>query len=144
AQRKPRRRTEGRSDHQAKTASAKRAVDHRLKPEQVLKIIEAASLMRDAFLVVLLYTTAIRIGDARGLLHEDFRLEENVIGVTPRLHGNNARVKNGKARPIPVLDFVMTMYEDYVASDESLPAFETGTNYVFCNIAKAQIGRGLT
>jgi integrase/recombinase XerD len=143
-QRKARRHTESRSDHKAKAASAKRAVDHRLTPEQVLKIIEAASLMRDAFLVVLLYTTGIRIGEARGLLHEDFRLEENVIWVTPRIHENNARVKSGKARPIPALDFVMTMYEDYVASDEYLPAFETGTNYVFCNIAKAQIGRGLT
>ncbi|MDF2974751.1 MAG: hypothetical protein K0R61_5201, partial [Microvirga sp.] len=62
--------------------------------------------------------------EARGLLHEDFRLEENVVWVTPRIHENHARVKNGKARPIPVLDFVMTMYEDYVASDEYLPAVD--------------------
>jgi integrase len=36
------------------------------------------------------------------------------------------------------------MFEDYVASDEYLPAFESGTDFIFCNIIKGRIGRGLT
>jgi len=142
--RKARRKVESRSDKQAKAAAAKRAADHRLKPEQVLKIIQSATLMRDALLVVVLYTTGMRIGEARGLLHDDFRLDENVIWVTPRALENGARVKNGRARPIPVPDFIMKLYEDYVASDEYLDAFESGTAHVFCNVVKGRIGRGLT
>ena len=141
--RKARRPRESRSDKTAQAASAKRAATHRLKPEQVLQIIEAATTMRDAFLVVLLYVTGMRIGEARGLLHEDFRLDENVVWVTPRTLENGARVKSGKPRPIPVPEFIMRMYEDYIASDEYLPAFETGTDFVFCNIFSGRVGRGL-
>lgn len=142
--RKARRNTERRADKKAKAAAAKRAADSRLLPEEVFRIIEAAALARDAFLVVILYTTGMRIGEARGLLHEDFRLGENVIWVTPRDLENGARVKSGKARPIPVPDFIMSMYEDYIASDEYLAAFESGTDFVFCNVLGGRIGRGLT
>lgn len=142
--RKAQRRSERRADRTVKAAAAKRAADARLRPEQVLRIIEAATLARDAFLVVLLYTTGMRIGEARGLHHEDIRLDENVIWVTPRTLENGARVKNGKPRPIPVPGFILRLYEDYLASDEYLPAFETGTDYVFCNVQGGRIGRGLT
>ena len=77
--RKARRLRESRSDQTARAASAKRAATHRLTPEQVLRIIEAATTMRDAFLVVLLYVTGMRIGEARGLWHEDFQLDENIV-----------------------------------------------------------------
>ena len=142
--RKARRKVESRSDKQAKAAAAKPCSRPQVKPEQVLKIIQSATLMRDALLVVVLYTTGMRIGEARGLLHDDFRLDENVIWVTPRALENGARVKNGRARPIPVPDFIMKLYEDYVASDEYLDAFESGTAHVFCNVVKGRIGRGLT
>jgi integrase/recombinase XerD len=142
--RKPRRKIESRSDKHAKAAAAKHAADYRLKSEQVLKIIQSATLMRDALLVVVLYTTGMRIGEARGLLHDDFRLDENVIWVTPRALENGARVKSGRARPIPVPDYIMRLYEDYIASDEYLDAFESGTAHVFCNVVKGRIGRGLT
>jgi integrase/recombinase XerD len=144
AARKSRRKVESRSDQRARAAAAKRATDHRLKPEQVLRIVQAAGLMRDIFLVIVLYATGMRIGEARGLLHEDFQLDEDVIWVTPRELENGARVKNGHPRPIPVPDFIMRMYEDYVSSDEFLPAFESGTDYVFCNITGGRVGRGLT
>ena len=142
--RKARRKTERRADKKARAAAAKRAADSRLLPEQVFRIIEAATLARDAFLVVILYTTGMRIGEARGLLHDDFRLDENVIWVTPRDLENRARVKSGRARPIPVPDFIMRLYEDYIASDEYLPAFEAGSDYVFCNVQGGRIGRGLS
>ena len=64
--------------------------------------------------------------------------------MTPRTLENGARVKSGKPRPIPVPDFVLRLYEDYLASDEYLPAFETGTDFVFCNVKGGRIGRGLS
>ncbi len=142
--RKAQRPREARSDLTAKARSAQRAAEFRLKPDQVLKIVEAATTGRDAFLVVLLYVTGMRIGEARGLLHEDMRLDEDVVWVTPRHLENGARAKGGRARPIPVPGFLMRLYEDYIASDDYLPAFETGTDFVFCNIRKGRIGRGLT
>lgn len=142
--RKAQRRTERRSDKTLRAAAAKRAADSRLRPDEVFRIIEAATLARDAFLVVILYTTGMRIGEARGLFHEDIRPEENVIWVTPRTLENGARVKSGRARPIPVPDFIMRLYEDFIASDEYLPAFETGTDFVFCNVRGGRIGRGLS
>ncbi|PVE20330.1 hypothetical protein DC522_32965 [Microvirga sp. KLBC 81] len=99
-----------------------------MTPDQVLRIIEAAALMRDAFLVVVLYTTGMRIGEARGLLHEDVRPDENLVWVTPRNLENGARVKSGQPRPVPVPDFLMRMYEDYIASDEFLLAFKARTD----------------
>ena len=144
AARKAHRKTQRRTDKTARAAAAKRAADSRLLPDQVFRIIEAAALARDAFLVVILYVTGMRIGEARGLFHEDFRLDENVIWITPRSLENGARVKNGKARPVPVPDFIMRLYEDFLASDEYLPAFESGTDFVFCNIQGGRIGRGLT
>lgn len=142
--RKGQRPRESRSDKTAKARSAQRAAAFRLKPDQVLKIVEAATTARDAFLVVLLYVTGMRIGEARGLLHEDIRIDESVIWVTPRSLENGARAKGGRARPIPVPEFLLKLYEDYIASDDYLPAFETGTDFVFCNIRKGRIGRGLT
>lgn len=38
----------------------------------------------------------------------------------------------------------MRMCEDHIASDECLGAFETGTDFVFCNVRQGRIGRGLT
>lgn len=139
-----RRQYEARSDKNAKAAVAKRAANARLTPDQVLSIIRSTTKMRDGFMVVLLYVTGMRIGEARGLLHEDFKISENIIWVNPRILENNARVKNSKARPILVPEFIMRMYEDYISSDEYIDAFETGTDFVFCNIKKGRIGRGLT
>ena len=74
---------EARSDTTAKARFAQRAAEFRLKPNQVLKIVEAATMGRDAFLVVLLHIAGMRIGEARGVLHEDMRRDENVVCVKP-------------------------------------------------------------
>ena len=116
----------------------------RLSPEEVAQIAKAATSLRDTFLVLLLYTSGMRIGEARGLRHEDFDTAENTVWVRPRENENGARVKNRRGRPVIVPNFVGRMFEDYICSDEYLPAFESGTDYVFCNIERGRIGRGLT
>lgn len=99
----------------------------RLTPTEVLRLIEGCNLARDAFPIVLLYNTGLRIGEAFGLHHIDIDLLEKVIWVIPR--ENNAKVaraKSGRTRGVPVHDYVLNMYVDYLTSDEYLPAFDSG------------------
>src|SRR5690606_27520952 len=119
--------------------------EKRLVPEQVLELVKACQLLRDAFLVVLLYNTGMRIGEALGLRHADIDLTQQTIWVVPRDDNENgARAKSGRLRAIPTHGYVLNMYEDYVTSAEYLDAFESGTQYVFCNVQKGRIGRALT
>jgi len=119
--------------------------DYRLTPEEVLLLVKNCHLMRDAFLIVLLYNTGIRIGEALGLRHTDFDVTNEIIWVVPRNDNENgARAKSKRTRALPVNKYVINMYEDYITSDEYINAFESGTNYVFCNVQKGRIGRALS
>lgn len=117
----------------------------RLTPTEVLRLIEACSLARDAFLIVLLYNTGIRIGEALGLRHVDIDLAEKVVWIVPRDdNANGARAKSGRTRGVPVHDYVLNMYVDYLTSDEYSPAFETGSEYVFSNVQAGTIGHPMS
>ena len=117
----------------------------RLTAEQVLKLIECCHLLRDAYLVVLLYNTGLRLGEALGLRHADVDLSERVIWVVPRANNENgARAKAGRVRAVPVHEYVVRMYEDLMTSREYEIAFESGTDYVFCNVERGRIGRAMT
>lgn len=119
--------------------------EKRLSPEKVLLIIKACHKIRDAFLVVLLYNTGMRIGEALGLRHTDIDLKDKVIWVVPRDDNENgARAKSQRVRAIPVMSYLLDMYEDYITSDEYEGAFEAGTEYVFCNVQRGNIGRALS
>ena len=123
----------------------RKIISKRLAPEHVLELIQACRLIRDAFLVTLLYNTGMRIGEALGLRHADIDLTEGVIWVIPRIDNENgARAKSRRARAIPVMSYVLDMYEDYMTSDEYEDAFESGTEYVFCNVQRGRIGRALS
>lgn len=117
----------------------------RLTPTEVLRLIEGCNLARDAFLIVLLYNTGLRIGEALGLHHIDIDLLEKVIWVIPREdNSNGARAKSGRTRGVPVHDYVLNMYVDYLTSDEYLPAFESGSEYVFANVRAGAIGHAMS
>ena len=127
------------------TRAQKKITDKRLQPEDVLTLIQHCHLMRDAFLITLLYNTGIRIGEALGLHHSDIDIEEHAIWIVPRCDNENgARAKSGKTRGIPVMPYVTNMYEDYMMSEEYAPCFESGTAYVFCNVKAGRIGRALS
>lgn len=122
-----------------------RVLKKRLTPSEVLRLIEACHLARDAFLIVLLYNTGLRIGEALGLRHVDIDLAEKVIWVVPREDNDNgARAKSAKTRGVPVHDYVLNMYVDYLTSDEYLPAFEAGSKYAFANVKSGSIGHGMS
>lgn len=127
------------------TRARKKIIEKRLKPEQVLTLIQSCSLIRDAFLITLLYNTGMRIGEALGLRHTDIDLAERVIWIMPRHDNQNgARAKSKRTRGIPVLDYVINMYEDYITSIEYEAAFETGTEYIFCNVQRGCVGKALS
>ncbi len=87
----------------------------------------------------------MRIGEALGLRHADVDLADGVIWVIPRSDNENgARAKSKRARAIPVMPYLLEMYEDYITSTEYLAAFESGTEYVFCNVKKGRIGKALS
>lgn len=123
----------------------KRVLAKRLNPEEVLKLIEASRLIRDAFLIVLLYNTGMRIGEALGLRIGDIDLSEKVIWIIPRDDNtNSARVKSRQTRGVPVHDYVLNMYVDYLTSKEYEPAFEGGSEYVFANVKKGRLGDAMS
>jgi integrase len=123
----------------------KQVLNKRMTSAEVLRLIEACGLARDAFLIVLLYNSGMRIGEALGLRHVDIDLAEKVIWVVPRDDNTNgARAKSGRTRGVPLHDYVLNMYVDYLTSDEYLPAFESGSGYVFANVKAGTIGRAMS
>ncbi|GAY22145.1 tyrosine-type recombinase/integrase [Sphingobium fuliginis] len=86
----------------------------RLLPAEVLRLIDACSLARDAFLIVLLYNTGLRVGEALDLHHIDIDVPDKIIWIDPHEDNDNeARVKSGRTRGVPVHDYVINMYVDY-------------------------------
>jgi integrase len=117
----------------------------RLTPEQVLKLINVCTNMRDVLLLVVCYNTGARIGEVLGLRHSDINHQDCIISLYKREDNENgARAKSWTPRHVPVNPYVIRMYEDYLVSDEYRAAFETGSDYVFTNIFEGRIGRALT
>ena len=77
------RRTTRRKDHYLSGDTGRiqqKVLKKRLTPTEVLRLIEGCNLARDAFLIVLLYNTGLRIGEALGLHHIDIDLLERSSG----------------------------------------------------------------
>ena len=105
-----------------------------LTREEVNALIEACPNTRDKFLIVLLYHTGMRIGEALGLRHEDIHSEMGLdeIHVIPRNDNINlARVKSAKQRNLSVPTQTIQAYTNYVLDDE-FP--DVDSDYVFVNI----------
>ncbi len=111
-----------------------------LSSEEVNKLIEACPNVRDRFLIVLLYHTGMRIGEALNLRHSDIHSEmgRNEIQIVPRDNNSNgARVKNSQSRIITVSDQTIQAYTNYVLDDE-FP--DVDSDHVFINIWQGEQG----
>tara|TARA_R110001599_G_scaffold241142_2_gene440724 strand:+ start:7581 stop:8141 length:561 start_codon:yes stop_codon:yes gene_type:complete len=87
----------------------------------------------------------MRIGEALGLRHCDIDLSDKIVWIIPRADNENgARAKSRRTRSVPVMPYIIDMYEDYITSDEYVDAFESGTEYVFCNVSRGRIGKALS
>lgn len=112
-----------------------------LEKEQVESLIQACHHIRDKFLLILLYETGIRIGQALGLRHQDIRSWDNEIDVIFRDdNANNARSKSPNQNIIHVSKELMGLYSQYLI--EEYPE-DIDSDYVFVNIWNGKKGKPL-
>ncbi|MBD2122410.1 tyrosine-type recombinase/integrase [Trichocoleus sp. FACHB-262] len=109
--------------------------------EQVEALITACNNRRDKLLLSLLHETGMRIGQALGLRHEDFKPWDNQIHIVPRENVNQARTKRKESYKIDVSIELMNLYSDYFMYD--YPE-ELITDYVFVNIWEGKIGHPIS
>jgi site-specific recombinase XerD len=99
-----------------------------LTQEQVLEAVHLCQRLRDKFLLLLLYQTGMRIGQALGLFHSDIHSWDNEIYLIPRTnHINSARAKSIHPNIIPVPKQLMGLYSNYVIHELE----EIHSDYVF-------------
>jgi integrase/recombinase XerD len=116
-----------------------------LTSEQVQKLINACMHTRDRFLLALLFSTGIRVGQALGLKHEDVSVEEGTISIVPRDgNPNGARAKTRTAYTIPADERLLQLYTDYLIKDLGALESDSLPDYVFVNLWGGELGRPMT
>ena len=121
---------------------------------QIERLAGAARHARDRFLVLLLWCTGMRIGEALGLRREDMHLmaDSQALGcqvkgphvhVRRRLNSNGAWAKSRKPRFIPVTADLVERYTDYL-HERSMVAEAEDCDQVFVNLFRAPLGRAMT
>ena len=138
---------------------------HRLRPsrsgapgaasqEEWEALLEAASSWRDRFLLVLLWFSGLRIGEALGLRRSDLHFMSSSMSVGCRLDGphlhvvrrdnpNRASAKSRDGRAVPVGHWVLAYYDRYVEERLAHPAAD-GCDFVFVNLFHAPLGAPMT
>lgn len=137
-----------------KFATTDRGIEY-CTPEQVELMIRLARNARDRFLIVLMRTTGMRIGETLGMRRADVHLLANsgVLGCHvsgPHVHvhrrrqnANNALAKSPKSRTIPVTTDVAAYYRDYQWEREAVPE-AADSDMVFVNLFRAPLGRAMS
>jgi integrase/recombinase XerD len=116
-----------------------------LTSEHVQRLIGACTHTRDRFLLALLFSTGIRIGQALGLKHEDVSVEEGTIQIVPREEDpNGARAKTRTAYTIPCEEPLMQLYTDYLVADLGALEADSLPDYVFVNLWGGKLGQPMT
>ena len=112
-----------------------------LKSAQVQALLVACISRRDQFLILLLYETGMRIGQALGLRHEDIHSWDNEIHIVPRSHEPlDRRGKTVKGNIIHVTPTLMQHYSEYMCGEcEGLESL-----YVFIQLSGKGRGQPLT
>lgn len=112
-----------------------------LTKKEIDSLYNAATNIRDKFLIRLLFETGLRIGEALSLFIEDFVFDhENghkiVLKYRPQL-SNGARLKSG-VRELYVSQELMNLYDDYLYMifDE----YAADTNFVFIKLKGTRAG----
>ena len=117
-------------------------------------LLEAASSWRDRFLLVLLWFSGIRLGEALGLRRSDLHFAHSSTAVGcqvpgPHLHvvrrdnPNRVSAKSRDPRVVPVGVWVLAYYDRYV--EERLGcALADGCDFVFVNLRHAPLGAPMT
>jgi site-specific recombinase XerD len=122
----------------------------RCELEEWEALLHAASCWRDRFLLVLLWFTGLRIGEALGLRRSDMHLPDSAgelgcvlagahVHVVPRENPNGARAKGGRERVVPFARYAVSYYDLYLNErDACRPA--AGCDFVFVNLFAEPLG----
>lgn len=122
---------------------------------QITTMLELAGRARDRFLIVLLVSTGMRIGEALGLRREDMHLlaTSTMLGceVTgPHIHirrrrdnANGALAKSRFPRTVPVTADLVGYYTDYRRERDRVPQ-AAETDLVLVNLFAAPLGRPMS
>jgi len=106
---------------------------------EVQSLLDACERLRDRFLIALLYSTGIRIGEALGARHEDLVPRRGEFRVVARDNDNGARAKSGE-RTVPAPPELMRLYADYITEE-----YQTlDSDYVFVNLWSGRRGAPVT
>ncbi len=123
-------------------------------PEEWEALLTAASSWRDRFLLVLLWFSGLRIGEALGLRRSDMHLMDSSASLGCQLAGphlhvvrrdnpNGAWAKSRNDRAVPVGPWVLGCYERYLQERLACPAAD-GCDFVFINLFHAPFGAPMT
>ena len=118
-------------------------------------LLEAAVSWRDRFLLVLLWFSGLRIGEALGLRRADmhFMVSSTSVGCSvpgPHLHvvrrednANGAAAKSRVDRVVPVGTWVLAYYDRYLQERLACPAADS-CDFVFVNLFHSPLGAPMT
>lgn len=116
----------------------------RLSDAEIKNCLAAAGNIRDRFLMYLLFTTGLRIGEALSLQHEDIIQDQfgsfKIILADRRNNPNQTFNKTG-SREILMNQECLDLYDDYCFYLECTSGISS--NYIFVKIRGAQIGTPL-
>ncbi|WP_433685688.1 site-specific integrase [Nocardia sp. CA-119907] len=121
--------------HRAISLRAERRPPRELTQAEMTALISACDRLRDRFLLSLLRSTGLRIGEALGLRHEDIDARRRLIAVRPRVNVNRARAKTW-SREVPAEAALFRLYSDYLHEEYGL----LDCDYVFVNLWGAPVG----
>lgn len=115
-----------------------------LTKEEIQKVYNATTNIRDEFLIKLLYETGLRIGEALSLFIEDIIFDHNK-GHRIRLVyrgelSNGAKLKTG-SREIHISQELIDLFDDYAY--DILDELEIDTNFVFLKLKGKNKGQPL-
>jgi integrase/recombinase XerD len=115
--------------HRSIGLKAERKPPRELSQAEMITLIDACDRLRDKFLLTLLRSTGLRIGEALGLRHEDIDPRRGLIVVRPRRNANRARAKTW-SREVPVDAGLFRLYSDYLHEEYG----PLDCDYVFVNL----------
>lgn len=115
-----------------------------LTKEEVGRLVEATTNIRDRLLIHVLFEAGLRIGEVLALFIEDFKLDHK-NGHRIRLVDrgeleNGAKLKTGE-REIHVSQGLMDLYDDYLY--EILDDFKLEANFLFVKLRGDNIGKAM-
>jgi integrase/recombinase XerD len=115
-----------------------------LTKEEMQKVYDATTNIRDEFLIKLLFETGLRIGEALSLFIEDIIFDHNKghrIKLVDRGElPNGARLKTGE-REIHISQELIDLFDDYAY--DILDELEIDTNFVFVKLRGENKGKSL-